>query len=1095
MTWALRQLHRPIVWQFLVVIAADLAINAQLLLEFHGYMGFINFDIPYSTAQVPGFPGAWSPYQYNGVPELNLVLSQVGYLTNTGPIGVLYSLLGPTNGAKFYIVGSIAFLGLTSLLFLRSVVHSPWGQIVGALFLVVGPFQLQLYDQGDYTEFVLVGCILLSVFLLDRAFRRPRDAWVFFPLSLWVLFLGGSEAQFLILGLFLWLFFLLLFVVRDSSGRTWLRRLGLPLARVIAVPLVLAPLLLTAFYGPLNLGPSSPLAQSLSQFSIQTTDPLSVFLLRGYVGSIDGTLIRTVSPFLENLWFDLSLALLIGIWLSYFLTWDRRVLAVLGLAVLASLFGSGPHGPLGGFNQYVYTHVPGAQSLNTSYYWDWILIAPAYAVALASLVERLGVPPRPVPDLPIRVASIPPLRRAYRLLGRLTQWRGRWLYALALAVVLLAAAVIPYGTGALYSPEGGIRETNFPSDYTQIVPLIQQLVGNSYSGVAILNPDVNWFFNNATEVTKNPFFLYPVARTPGLPVYTAPPVASNYYFYWLFSEFYTNATPYVGELFALAGVQYLIVLNGTQSASFYPHFLPFSYGVNPNVLLRYQVGIVPIDTSPNFVVYRNLFYGGVASALTSLSVVAGDYDELASIAAAGVNLTNTAAVFPTDLTPSTCAQEMPYIAHVYAQSPNALLGYALQCNYLSASDPVSQLTLSTQGWISSQGYVGSPVTDRWPAPLAVALGGPWTLTIPVSTAGCTGSCSLWVPVRFNGDGGSLTFSWGSQTFTLNTAGEYEGYSSSMVWVGLPFSIAGSSGPLHVTAVSGDNAIGSILVESTSPSNTSVLTDWLSTHLTGTTLVQATPVSEVEAEPGGNYGTVNMTLVNAAGVDRVSLPVTGLLRSVAVELRFRANDSAALELSLGSAREEVRLLPPNEATDPSGFATASIDLGTVTAPFGSDLVVTDLNGSFGLSQISVLSPSLVPLGDGASPTATISPVAPTQTLSDVNPSISVSVVGGSSGYEVTLSASASLVLSRVAYFTDLESSQSAVSLLPALGSVAALIWNPNGHTTIAVGLGVTELGEIGWVISGVTTAVWIVVEYVFARRGAVRRGERSDRNRA
>jgi hypothetical protein len=1086
--WGFRQLRRPLVWQFLIVLAADLAINAQLLLEFHGYLGFINFDVPYATAQVPGFPGAWSPYQYNGVPELNIVLSQLGYVTNPGPIGVLYTLFGPTNGAKFYIVGSIAFLGLAVLLLARTVVRSPWGQLLGALFLVIGPFQLQLYDQGDYPEFVLVGLVFLSIYLLYRALDRPRDAWIFFPLSVWVLFLGGSEVQFLILGLFLWLFFLLLFVLRSTVGRSWIRAIAAPLARVIAVPFILTPLLLTAYYGPLNLGPGSALAQSLTQFTNQTTDPLSVFFLQGYVGNFGGALIATVNPTLESVWMGLSFALMAGIWVGYFLTWDRRILAVFFLAVAASLFGAGPHGPLGAFNQYAYTHILGAQSLNTSYYWDWILVAPAYAVALAVLVERLLAAPRPVPSPLPGVAGVPVLRRAHRTMGRLTQWRGRRLYAVALVGILVASAAIPYGTGALYASDGGIHDTIFPADYTSIVSLIQRMVGNSYAAVAVLNPDVNWFLDNASQVSKNPFFLYPVARTPGVPVYIAPPVPSNYYFYWVYSEFYTNATPYVGELFALAGVEYLLVLNGTQSASFYPNFLPFSYHVNPNVLLRYQKGIVPIYSSQNFVLYQDLYYGGVASAVNSLTVVAGDYSGLVAMAESGVNLTETATVFPTDLTPATCAEEMPYFKHVYAQSPNALLGYALQCNYLSATDPLSQITLATQGWMSSQGYVGSPVTDRWPGPLAVALGGPWTLSLPVSTAGCGPQCSLWVPVRFNGDGGSLTFSWGSQSFTLDTAHAYEGYSSSMVWVGLPFSITGSPGPLRVTAESGDNAIGSVLVEGTAPSNASILEAWLAEHLRAATVLEATPAGDLAGTPAEhslpvplNSGILEMSPSGIEGASNVTVPLVPSLRPVVAQLRLELRGPAVLRLTFGSETQVVSTTASSAAGSGSGVSTLSVGLDASSRLPATQLGITLVAGSVDLLQVSLLPASLAPERSTETPDGAFGAASSPLPFADVNTSIIAQVVGGPSGYQVSLSAPAPLVFARVAFFTDLEATPSSVTIAPALGSVDAVLMDLGGHTTITVGLGVTPLADLGWGIAGIATAVWVVLEFVGARR--------------
>jgi hypothetical protein len=331
--------------------------------------------------------------------------------------------------------------------------------------------------------------------------------------------------------------------------------------------------------------------------------------------------------------------------------------------------------------------------------------------------------------------------------------------AIGVIVLLSVSALLPIANGAYYVPNNGIHEVAYPSAYRQIPSLLERLIGNSYAGVALFNPDVSWFLNNSTSPVPNAFFLYPTVRTPGIPIYLAPPIQSNWYYYWLYEQFYSNTTHFAGQLFALLGVEYFLVFYGTQSASFYPGFLQFSYGKNASQLMQYQEGVAPVLQEKDFAIYRDLDFNGVALSDSTLSLVAGPgYDELNAIAYAGVNLANQSLLFPDDLPANGCSSELSRVDRVYASSLNALTWAAVQCDHVSVSNPLPETnpsaSLST-AWVPSTSTLGVPILDSWPEPLAVTFGNSSPLRLPLSASACAGNCHIWLPVRFGGDGGAL----------------------------------------------------------------------------------------------------------------------------------------------------------------------------------------------------------------------------------------------------------------------------------------------------------------------------------------------------
>ncbi len=374
--------------------------------------------------------------------------------------------------------------------------------------------------------------------------------------------------------------------------------------------------------------------------------------------------------------------------------------------------------------------------------------------------------------------------------------------------------------------------------------------------------------SNATQLVQNAFFLYPSARTPGLPFYAAPPYPSNFYYYWVYQEFYTNATKYLGELLGSVGVQYLLVFYGVQSASYYPYFLQFSYGKNASQLLEYQSGIVPVITAKDFAIYRNLDFSSVASSLANLSVVTGGYAELNAMAYGGVNLSSQGIIFPSDLPTGGCPQYFNRVDRIYTGSSNSLDSIALVCEAVSSSNPLSSIPAGSESWISSYQNIGVPILNSWPVPLAASDGASSTLDVPFSVGGCSSSCALWLPVRFSGDGGLLEFQWDSNEWTVNTTRGWEGNNNTMVWVQLPLALDQGSGILRVTPLQGWNAIGTVYVASPP-----LVAWWLQNLVQTKTVLMMSPGESLQAplpSAAGQESGYFTPLLTAAALDGQAL---------------------------------------------------------------------------------------------------------------------------------------------------------------------------------------------------------------------------------
>ncbi len=846
--------------QAAVLFLVAVAINWKLLANPGECVVWGNFALPctgYQYATYAPLNPVWNPYSFMGAPTAIPVTVALTQLTALWPEAGLSSVLGPPGAAAAYAVLTTTFVGVSFLFFARGFIVSRWGRFVAALLVIAGPFQLQLYGQGDYPTFVALGFAFLAAYFLGRAVLDVPRRWIWYPLSLGCLVVSAASLQILLLGLLLYVVALIAYTVVIPGGRLRPRllALGLNSIRFLALPLALAPLWLPAVYSaPINLGPSSSYATPLAVFTSLSASPAAVFVTFGYVWS-SGTgwsnfvgfvmVSSTAGSLAAAVWAVLVIVSVVAVWSGLALFRDRRGVYLLAVSVAAALLGAGPRGPLAAAATFLYVHVAGYQVLNASYFWDWTIVVPCLALALGILIERTidrprtssHAPPRSVPNV---TTTNEPTAAGTGLRAPRSRWsRASLLLGWALAVALVVTVAMPYAVSAQNGPvqnqSAGIQSTSYPADYATLPSRISGLVGSSYAGVAVFNPNVEWLLDGSQRVLQNYFYYFPTVRTPTLPGYAIPPFPSTFYAYWAYEQLYKNSTPYVGQLLSLMGIQYILVFYGTQPAP--STALAFSHGQNVSRLLEYQSGIAPVYASKSFAIYRDLYYAGTAVGLANLSVVAGSYNELSAMAGAGVNLTGQGIVYPSDIPAGQCDAYLSHVDRIYANSTNALYGIALPCAAAASVDPLSYLPVGQivwDGWVSSyssvSGSLGANVSSAWPAPLAVTFGGPHSLSLPVDTSGCA-SCNLWALVRIGQDGGNLTFDWSGSVWTLDTNQSADALANDMVWVELPYTNLGTGGTLSVTSDSGWNALGPVYVASDS-----AVTEWLQNEAASKTII-------------------------------------------------------------------------------------------------------------------------------------------------------------------------------------------------------------------------------------------------------------------
>ncbi len=766
----------------------------RYLVVYTGYPGWGNFVTPLAPNGLI-WSVVFNPYQFNSIADSTpqtLFLSDVFFNL---PLWVLSHLTSISTAGRLYVLGAVIAFMLTGYAVSGRLTRQFPVRVLAVTFLAFNPFMIMILSAGDGQMLVAQAFTFIAIYfmLLDSGalgkFPGPYIvlSWVFLTFSL-------LSYQAFFLGVLLYCSVFVVFRYRSKPTdvsfwshalREGARTSSYLLGSLGVIVLLILPEIVPLFQG--GISTSAYIANpGLGSLIGNSVPPLNLLLLKGYPPNLAWLAVSSISPAISVAWSGAE-ALLVGLLLvSPFLLRKLRW-GVLSLAIVGSAFlGAGAESPLYPLAAYLYLHVPGFGSLNASYFWDWYVIVPLYFLLFTLIVPEIAsrFPTiESIRNLQLRRSSVATATSG----SRYRRTPRAWLLPLFTLLIIVALAT-PILSQGYYNYPSGINDawaTTMPASYATIQPELAKLIGSSTGGVAYFNPDNNLNFSGSSHYFVNPLVYYPVQRTASLTYYAAPQTASNRFFYWVYALFYQNETRYLGQLMSLAGVEYFVVLNGTNSFSYGGGFLPFSEGKNASELMQYQYDVIRVYIGSGYVIYRNLAYTGTANSVSNVTLVAGGFSELNVLPYFGFNLSTQVPVLSTDLTPAMYDALLPRTHSVVVPSFNALYGIILR----SVQSPEALSSFATgsspnEGWTSTQRQPESNFFLFDSVNPVAIVHGAQSMSVPL-TITRPGNYSVWIDLYHSGNpawrGGALRIQARGTSETINTSRGYQGLTNAFEW--------------------------------------------------------------------------------------------------------------------------------------------------------------------------------------------------------------------------------------------------------------------------------------------------------------------------
>ena len=749
---------------YIIVSIVVTLIWLQFFIDGKGFISFGNSVYPIDRVQIFGLLKEYSifgynPFAYGGaiLPGTNAFPEFITNFVNALYLVFLNSFLNAEYSLKIYIVSLNIFMAFSFLLLLNAITERKIASISATLFLVINPFQIQIIAYGDTGQLEQLGFMFLSLYFATSFLKSSKQGDLNIILSAVFLLLVYPFFQAFILGGILIVALILLkfrTIVRGKFSRDQLRSLAIMVVLIPSAFYILWPFL----FGGNNLLPNSTFAQTFSNFAYYSESFWRVLLLQGYTPFVSSIYLNQfVGEMFSGVWIILFDSFLFILLILVPLLSRKPPTALISLAIIVfSLLGSGAKSPIALVNDFFYLHLPGYQTLNTSYYWDWVLIAPLYSIQLALGVNWF-------------ISSLKGSNKSYPSSKHSKLKRVTKMSAIVIVLSLLVVSFAPFMSQGYYE-NGYVQTVNLPKDYYSIPTNIKSISGSSYTGVAFFNPDnLLYLGNNSENGFNSPFFNMMPAKTYGLPNYAAPPFNSSYYLYWVYSLFYHNQTTELGDLLSVLGIQYFVVLYKTNSLSGYGQFMPWSQNVNASKLMQYQTGVQRVYTSPNYSIYRNLFYGGQASSASKLSIVLGNYTSMSEMANSGVNLSTLASIYYPELRNINLDAILPYLGTVLYQN-----GQIYSLIYADQNETEVNLVKAVANsgtdiqtkWINSLRLIGGGHTSPSIVP-GIATDGRNTVNYTLN-ADVSGHYSVWIRALNGPSGGYINITGGNSSFRLDT---------------------------------------------------------------------------------------------------------------------------------------------------------------------------------------------------------------------------------------------------------------------------------------------------------------------------------------
>jgi len=706
----------------IIITALAIYFYFKYLFSFIGYPGWGNYILPLNPNDV--HPNIFfNYYQYNSIVNVAPETAFLDYILMLVPIIFISNFTSIFFAEKLYVLFSVIFLGLSTYYLSGQLTKKFPIRVIGVLFFLFNPFMIMILSSGDSSILVAESFIIISLALLIKTIIDHKKllslSWI-----LSIIFLSFSlmlyEAFYL--GTLLYIIIFSFYYFNNITNKKIWKSIIFFVSYLFGSIILLFLLVLPELYPIFFLGGISYIAvPSLETFIGFSVGPLDNLLLKSYPPNIAWIAVSTLGPLTYNVWIYIEAIFLILLLASPIYMKKSKYLTFSLLIIIFSFLGAGPSSILFPITAFLYLHFPGFASLNTSYYWDWFIIVPLYFILFISTFSE-----------------IPKINKDYKKYTKLRLFKKIKYYTKKLSIplvlaLLLFTILVPVVSQGYYNPQG-INNTwgkTIPNSYLSLDSKLRAIVGNSSGGVAFFSPDDFLFFNNTNKWFLNPMINFPVTRTAELQYYAVASTPSTRYFYWVYTLFYQNQTKYLGSLMSLAGIEYFVVLNGTNSFSYNQNFMYFSEGKNATQLMKYQYGVKEILTGNGYAIYKNLNYTGNAIRVTNLTIVSGGYNELSVLPYYGFNISNMGIIMSSDLNTTNYESIMNNVNTIIVPDSNSLYNIILReigtpihlYYYANASTPFKGWASTLNLWSSYYGCIN---------PFAITNTDNSLLTVPIN---------------------------------------------------------------------------------------------------------------------------------------------------------------------------------------------------------------------------------------------------------------------------------------------------------------------------------------------------------------------------
>jgi len=793
----------------------------RLFFKIEGFIEFPNFSQSLNLAEAKAFFPFYDPFSNFGSVS-SFSLGEMEYSAIGWMLIVLPSIIfGLAVGTKIYIFLASLIFGLSFFSFTSIFTKKFTARLFGTLFFLFNPFTIQLYTNGDFSQFIFQSFIFLGLLFFNLATTKNKFLHPYFLISALSAVLAFIFIQVVISVLIFYIIiaiYILLFSLKEVKLKTRFLILLKSISSLIISGLFLGSIvILPLFFGPVSYLPGSLSSLPLSTFVGGALNVFKVITLKAYPPALAWVSVRsTFGSFFYSIWSVLEIIMIVVILLAYILIRSKKFIFFSSIAVVLSLFASETAGPIGPLTTYLYEHLPAYQGLNYPYLWVWSLIMPIYSIIIVLIFSEINWN-KNISDGNPKASLHSNKKKKFLLLIAHLDLRNDRKFGYVFSALVIFVLLAPIASQGYYGVNG-IEQVKMPSWFNNLDAELVSLTGQNDSGVIFntINPYFQ-FGNNSSDGLCNLLQGSPQFRTVELSNYIPNYNTETDFYYWFYYILYNNETKYSAQILATVGVQYFVDIYNANTEG-YPYFVPWSYNVNASTILLHQQGWERVTQTQNYSIFKNEYYNGNDYYTSNLSLVLGNYNTLNDMAYLGVNLANSTNIFPTDLTNSGNITMILDHTNLLVLSGNnsiydLILALANSTPMYTVNSVNGELSDGSTAWINSERnsmypYYGSLL------PYAETSGNN-TLNIPVSVSSA-GNYDIFVKIAFSNSssvkGGLMDIGANGKTIgNYNTSRSYRNATNSFLWIKLNADLAPGKNVITLHSQSGFNAASEMYV--------------------------------------------------------------------------------------------------------------------------------------------------------------------------------------------------------------------------------------------------------------------------------------------